>query len=356
MRAHRLLALLLLGALVPLAACGTDDGAAPFDPADPNPSATAPPTTTPTVPTLPDAAPADASSAPDASPPSPDASRDAAIDATQPDGSKPDAAPPTPDAGPSPLCLAATPGAYCGNDMMRDADPKVLYQCPGANRAPTSSTPCANGCVVAPAGTADTCAAPATTGTYRLPWRAGTSMRLTQDCNDSCCADHVGDARYAWDFANGGGFPIVAVRGGTVTHLKMNSTRGCGTSSCVNDTNLVVVDHGDGTHATYLHLQGGTLGPGVTCGGTVTRGQVLGTAGTTGWSTGVHLHLQVSRVHTGAPRCECGPTGQGCAANTVPWANFWSSATYPTVAVSFDEWAAASTCGNRRMAMPPSQN
>ncbi len=261
-----------------------------------------------------------------------------------------------PDAGRAPTCLGAAAGAYCGNDEMRDADARTLYQCPGPGKAPTSATVCANGCVVAPAGSADYCAAPTTGGTYRLPWRAGTSMRLTQDCNDSCCADHVGDARYAWDFANGGAFPVVAVRGGTVTHLKINSTRGCGASSCVNDTNFVVVDHGDGTHATYLHLAGGTLGAGVTCGGTVTRGQVLGTAGTTGWSTGIHLHLQVSRVHAGAGRCECGADGQGCAANSVPWGSFWSSAAYPTVPVTFDEWAAASTCGDRRMAMPASQN
>ncbi|HRG96896.1 MAG TPA: M23 family metallopeptidase [Polyangiaceae bacterium] len=353
MRPRRLLVLLLLGAIAPLAACGADDGVAPFDPADPgagDPPGTAPSGSAPT--TLRDgAAPPD-----DAATDAPGSQDGSKPDASKPDASKPDAGPPPPDAGRSPVCLAAAAGAYCGNDMMRDADPKVLYQCPGANRAPTSSTPCANGCVVAPAGTADYCAAPPNTGTYRLPWRAGTSMRLTQDCNDSCCADHVGDAKYAWDFANGGAFPVVAVRGGTVTHLKINSTRGCGTSSCANDANVVVVDHGDGTHATYLHLQGGTLGPGVTCGGTVTRGQVLGTAGTTGWSTGIHLHLQVSRVHTGAPRCECGADGQGCAANTVPWANFWSSAAYPTVAVAFDEWAAASTCGNRRIAMPASQN
>lgn len=349
MRAPRLLALLvtsaLTAALASLVACGTDEGTSPFDPEDPSaPSSTSSPTASPTgsTTTLPDGAvaPVDASSDGSATP----------------DAAKPDAAPPKPDAGTSPVCLGAAAGAYCGGDMMRDADPKVLYECPGANRPPTSSTPCASGCVIAPAGTADSCAAPPTTGTYRLPWRAGTSMRLTQDCNDSCCSDHVGDAKYAWDFANGGAFPVVAVRGGTVTHLKMNSTRGCGTSSCVNDANVVVVDHGDGTHATYLHLQGGSLGAGVTCGGTVTRGQVLGTAGTTGWSTGIHLHLQVSRVHAGAARCECGANGQGCAANTVPWGSFWSSAANPTVAVSFDEWSAASTCGNRRMAMPASQN
>jgi hypothetical protein len=192
--------------------------------------------------------------------------------------------------------------------------------------------------------------------TFKLPWPMGTTMQLTQDCNDSCCNDHVGNARYAWDFANGSGFPIVASRGGTVSHLKINSTTGCGTSACVNQTNFIVIDHGDGTSATYLHLAGNSLAQNVSCGGQVTQGQLLAKAGTTGWSTGLHLHFQVGKTHNGAPTCECGANGQGCAANTVPWANFWSSTTYPTVTMSFVEWSAASMCANRRMTMPASQN
>jgi murein DD-endopeptidase MepM/ murein hydrolase activator NlpD len=199
-------------------------------------------------------------------------------------------------------------------------------------------------------------AAPPNGTTYKLPWPKGTSMQLTQDCNDSCCADHVGNDQYAWDFANGTGFTIVAARGGTVTHLKINSTTGCGSSTCVNDANFIVIDHGDGTMATYLHLAGGTLKPNVSCGAQVVQGQPLATAGTTGWSTGVHLHFQVSKVHANAPTCECGASGTGCAANTVPWGNFWVSATYPSQAIPFVEWPAASTCANRRITMPASQN
>jgi hypothetical protein len=255
----------------------------------------------------------------------------------------------------SPLCLASATGAYCGNDSMSGAVASTLYQCPGANKAPTSSTACAAGCVVAPAGQADYCASSGG-GTYKLPWHAGTSMSLTQDCNDSCCSDHIGTDKYAWDFGNGAGFAVVAARGGTVTHVKINSTTGCGTSSCANNANFIVIDHGDGTQATYLHLQGGTLDAAVTCGAHVNQGQRLATAGTTGWSTGIHLHYEVSNKHTGAATCECGSTGQTCATNYVPWANFWSNATYPTVASSFAEWSAASTCNNRRIAMPASTN
>jgi hypothetical protein len=257
-----------------------------------------------------------------------------------------------------PICLGSQAGAYCGNDMMSGASASTLYQCPGANKAPTSSQACANGCVVAAAGYPDYCSSGGgggTPGTYKLPWHAGVTMYLTQDCNDSCCNDHVGNDKYAWDFADGV-FDVVAARGGTVTHVKIDSTTGCGSNTCQNYANYLVIDHGDGTQSTYLHLKGFSLDPSVTCGATVAQGQRLATVGSTGWSTGTHLHFQVSKVHPGAPTCECGANGQGCSASSVPWANFWPNATYPTVAVSFVEWPAASQCANRRITLPASQN
>jgi hypothetical protein len=256
----------------------------------------------------------------------------------------------------NPICLGSQEGSYCGGDSMQNADPNVLYQCPGANKAPTSSKPCPEGCVIEAPGTADHCKVPTTPGGYKLPWKPGVSMTLTQDCNDSCCNDHVNDDKWAWDFANGGGFQIVAARGGTVTHLKINSTSGCGSSSCVDQANFIVIDHGDGTQSVYLHLKGGSLASGVSCGSTVQQGQALANAGTTGWSTGDHLHFQVSQVHTGAATCECGADGKGCGASSVPWGSFWSTATYPTLSITFDEWPDTSNCADRYMQMPASTN
>jgi murein DD-endopeptidase MepM/ murein hydrolase activator NlpD len=120
--------------------------------------------------------------------------------------------------------------------------------------------------------------------------------------------------------------------------------------------NYIVIDHGDGTQSTYLHLQGYTLDPSVSCGATVQQGQRLATAGSTGWSSGTHLHFQVNGVRPGAPTCECGSTGQGCSAGAVPWADFWVSSTDPTIPISFVEWPAASQCANRRISLPASTN
>ncbi len=284
-----------------------------------------------------------------------------ALDANVPDSTAPDA-PDAPDApadvaAPKPTCgPKAVAGDYCGNDELVNADPGTLYTCSGPNAAPTKAVVCAAGCQVQAAGTNDVCKTPTTPNSYRLPWTHGVSMQLTQDCNDACCSDHVGNDEYAWDFANGSSFVVRAARAGTVTHFKLSSATGCGTSSCADDANMIVVDHGDGTQAIYMHLAHASAQGGLTCGAKVTQGQALAMSGTTGWSTGIHLHFQVSQVHAGAPTCECGADGLGCAGNWNPYTSTWVNATYKTVAIAFDEWAAASACANRRLTMPQSLN
>ncbi len=54
----------------------------------------------------------------------------------------------------------------------------------------------------------------------------------------------------------------------------------------------VELDHGNGIHTLYGHLSGFT----VTAGQTVVRGQIIGYVGTSGRSTGAHLHYEV-RIH-----------------------------------------------------------
>ncbi len=198
--------------------------------------------------------------------------------------------------------------------------------------------------------------ATAQAGAYRLPWAPGLSMELTQDCNDSSYADHVGSGKNAWDFANGTHFGVSAAREGVVTHLKMSSHAGCQSAACVDFANYIVVDHGDGTASVYLHLDGRSLSPDVRCGQRVRQGQAIAHAGSTGWATGPHLHFQVNTVHANdTDACECGEDGLACADKEAAWSSFWSTPRFPSVPVSFDEWP-ANECADRRILLPLSQN
>lgn len=78
----------------------------------------------------------------------------------------------------------------------------------------------------------------------------------------------------------GGGGAIVAAKSGTV--VRASYVYGLGYS--------VVIDHGNGIRSSYGHM---TPGLQVSSGQSVSQGQVIGTMGTTGNSTGVHLHFEI---------------------------------------------------------------
>jgi len=75
------------------------------------------------------------------------------------------------------------------------------------------------------------------------------------------------------------GAPVHATADGVVTDARYHPEYG----------NLVVVSHGFGIETRYAHLQRSVVRPGVS----VTRGQTVGHAGSTGRSTGTHLHYEV---------------------------------------------------------------
>lgn len=81
------------------------------------------------------------------------------------------------------------------------------------------------------------------------------------------------------DFAAATGTPIYAAASGTVTSASYSGNAG----------NLIVINHGNGLQTYYMHCN--TMY--VRAGQTVTKGQNIGAVGTTGNSTGPHLHFQV---------------------------------------------------------------
>ena len=81
------------------------------------------------------------------------------------------------------------------------------------------------------------------------------------------------------DFAGAPGTSILAAANGTVVMVDRLRIRG----------NTTLIDHGWGLYTLYAH-QDETL---VEVGSAVESGQVIGTIGSTGRSTGPHLHWEV---------------------------------------------------------------
>ena len=78
------------------------------------------------------------------------------------------------------------------------------------------------------------------------------------------------------------GGPVVAIAGGEVVFA--------GGSYCCGLGFFVEIDHGNGWLSRYGHLNGQ---PPVFEGQIVGSGETIGFSGTTGFSTGVHLHLEM---------------------------------------------------------------
>jgi murein DD-endopeptidase MepM/ murein hydrolase activator NlpD len=81
------------------------------------------------------------------------------------------------------------------------------------------------------------------------------------------------------DFAAPTGTPVRAVTTGTIVNAGNEGAYG----------NQVVIDHGDGTYSQYAHLS--TID--VAAGQQIHTGATIGTVGSTGNSTGPHLHFEI---------------------------------------------------------------
>lgn len=101
----------------------------------------------------------------------------------------------------------------------------------------------------------------------------------TSDCFGCRGGSHMGT-----DYVPGGGTPVVAIADGWVSQAGYNGCYG----------NSVTIEHvldGRAVTSVYGHMQDDSLQ--VSAGQQVQVGQLLGSVGTTGCSTGNHLHLEI---------------------------------------------------------------
>ena len=84
---------------------------------------------------------------------------------------------------------------------------------------------------------------------------------------------------YGVDIAAGRGTPIYATKSGTVTGATYSEVNGY----------YVTINHNDGYASTYAHMTNYIVSPGET----VSKGQVIGYVGDSGWATGAHLHFEL---------------------------------------------------------------
>ena len=90
-----------------------------------------------------------------------------------------------------------------------------------------------------------------------------------------------GDKRFhsGVDLGASQGTPIYAIAAGTVTTATYGDANGY----------YVSISHGNGYGSVYCHMTNYT----VSVGDSVSQGQVIGYVGSTGWSTGPHLHFEI---------------------------------------------------------------
>lgn len=120
---------------------------------------------------------------------------------------------------------------------------------------------------------------PYTGGAFR--WPCPSSTRVTSDYGtrvspmSGASSNHKGI-----DIGASAGVDIIAAADGTVTAASYSSAAG----------NYVMIDHGGGLYTVYMHASSLLVSPGQT----VSAGDVIAKVGSTGISTGSHLHFGVS--------------------------------------------------------------
>ena len=128
---------------------------------------------------------------------------------------------------------------------------------------------------------------------YRLPYEEGQAYPVSQAYGGKLTSHNNRENLYAVDFAMPPGTAVVAARAGVVIDATLRHTEGGYDIKYLDKANTVAIVHDDGTVAEYAHLSAGPEL--VKLGQRVPAGELLGYSGSTGYSSGPHLHFIVSK-------------------------------------------------------------
>lgn len=130
--------------------------------------------------------------------------------------------------------------------------------------------------------------------TSEFGWRSDPFTRANAWHGGLDIAPYYGSANYILAAADGEViFSGIQTTGGTVN---LSPGYDAGRPNLIGYGSYIMIDHGNGSVTLYGHMSRRTAA----VGDTVIRGQRIGRAGTTGYSTGVHLHFEV-REYEQAP-------------------------------------------------------
>ena len=126
---------------------------------------------------------------------------------------------------------------------------------------------------------------PMTVGNISFTWPCPGHSRITSGFGDrESPTEGASTSHKGVDVGAPSGSRVVAAAGGTVVISQYSSSAG----------NYIMISHGGGVYTVYMHLS--SLG--VSKGATVKRGDTIGAVGSTGYSTGPHLHFGI-RINGG---------------------------------------------------------
>jgi murein DD-endopeptidase MepM/ murein hydrolase activator NlpD len=127
---------------------------------------------------------------------------------------------------------------------------------------------------------------------YRAPFAVGSTFMVTQAYPTRATHD-TAESAYAVDFGLPDGTPVYAAREGTVINVRHDSFSGAPLPQLLDQANVILILHDDGTIAVYAHLHWDSIR--VRIGQRVQRGEYIANSGNTGFTTGPHLHFAVLR-------------------------------------------------------------